>query len=43
MSVVVKEIAAPGIAKIAINRPGKRNAVNPEARNALIDAVSNAL
>ena len=43
MSVVVKEIAAPGIAKIAINRPDKRNAVSPEARNALINAVSNAL
>jgi len=43
MSVVVKTITAPGIAKIAINRPDKRNAISPEARNALIDAVSNAL
>jgi 2-(1,2-epoxy-1,2-dihydrophenyl)acetyl-CoA isomerase len=43
MSVVVSETAAPGITRIAINRPGKRNAVNPEARNALIDAVSEAL
>jgi 2-(1,2-epoxy-1,2-dihydrophenyl)acetyl-CoA isomerase len=43
MSVVVYEITAPGIARIAINRPDKRNAVSPEARNALIDVVSNAL
>ena len=43
MSVVVYEITAPGIARIAINRPDKRNAVSPEARNALIEAVSNAL
>jgi len=43
MSVVVSETAAPGIARIAINRPDKRNAISPEARNALIDAVSVAL
>jgi 2-(1,2-epoxy-1,2-dihydrophenyl)acetyl-CoA isomerase len=43
MSLVVSEIAAPGIARIAINRPDKRNAVSPEARNALIEAVAEAL
>ncbi|MBK20146.1 MAG: enoyl-CoA hydratase [Rhodospirillaceae bacterium] len=43
MSVVINEIAAPNIARIAINRPDKRNAVSPEARNALIDVVSEAL
>ena len=43
MSVVVSETAAPGITRIAINRPDKRNAVSPEARNALIEAVSVAL
>jgi 2-(1,2-epoxy-1,2-dihydrophenyl)acetyl-CoA isomerase len=43
MSVVVSETAAPGITRIAINRPDKRNAVSPEARNALIVAVSEAL
>lgn len=43
MSLVVSEIAAPGIARIAINRPDKRNAVSPEARNDLIDAVNAAL
>lgn len=43
MSVVVSETAALGITRIAINRPDKRNAVSPEARNALIDAVSEAL
>ncbi len=43
MTIVVSEIAAPGIARIAINRPDKRNAVSPEARNALIEAVGAAL
>ncbi len=43
MSFVLSETAAPGIARIAINRPDKRNAVSPEARNALIDAVTDAL
>ena len=43
MSIVVTETAAPGIARIAINRPDKRNAVSPEARNALIEAVAAAL
>lgn len=43
MSIVVSEIAAPGIARIAINRPDRRNAVSPEARNALIEAVTVAL
>jgi 2-(1,2-epoxy-1,2-dihydrophenyl)acetyl-CoA isomerase len=40
MSIVVSEIVTPGIARIAINRPDKRNAVSPEARNALIEAVT---
>jgi 2-(1,2-epoxy-1,2-dihydrophenyl)acetyl-CoA isomerase len=43
MSLVISETAAPGIARVAINRPDKRNAVSPEARNALIDAVGAAL
>jgi 2-(1,2-epoxy-1,2-dihydrophenyl)acetyl-CoA isomerase len=43
MPVVVSETAAPGITRIAINRPDKRNAVSPEARNALIDVVYAAL
>ena len=43
MSLVVSETAAPGIARIAINRPDKRNAVSPEARNDLIEAVTEAL
>ena len=43
MSVVVTETVAPNITRIAINRPDKRNAVSPEARNALIDSVSGAL
>jgi 2-(1,2-epoxy-1,2-dihydrophenyl)acetyl-CoA isomerase len=43
MSLVISETAAPGIARIAIDRPDKRNAVSPEARNALIEAVSAAL
>ncbi|NKB21328.1 MAG: enoyl-CoA hydratase/isomerase family protein [Alphaproteobacteria bacterium] len=43
MSVVISEIVAPGIARIAINRPDKRNAISPEARNELIDAVTVAL
>jgi len=43
MSLVVSETAAPSIARIAINRPDKRNAVSPEARNDLIEAVTEAL
>ncbi len=43
MSVVVTETVAPNITRIAINRPDKRNAVSPEARNALIESVSGAL
>ena len=43
MSLVVSETAGPGIARIAINRPDKRNAVSPDARNALIEAVEEAL
>jgi len=43
MSLVVSETAAPGIARLAINRPDKRNAVSPEARNDLIEAVTEAL
>ena len=43
MSVVTSDIVSSGIARIAINRPDKRNAVNPEARGALIEAVSAAL
>lgn len=43
MSVVTSEFVAPGIARIAISRPDKRNAVNPEARAALIELVGSAL
>lgn len=43
MSLVVSETAAPGIARIAINRPDKRNAVSPDARDELIEAVTGAL
>lgn len=43
MALVVSETAAPGIARIAINRPDKRNAVSPEARNLLIEAVGAGL
>lgn len=43
MSLVISETVAPGIARIAINRPDKRNAVSPEARNDLIEAVGAAL
>lgn len=43
MSVVIHETIASGIARIAINRPDKRNALNPETRGALIEAVTSAL
>lgn len=43
MPIVTSEIVEPSIARIAINRPGKRNAVSPDARDALIAAVSAAL
>ncbi|MHA1107573.1 MAG: enoyl-CoA hydratase/isomerase family protein [Alphaproteobacteria bacterium] len=43
MSAVTIEAPAPGIARIAINRPDKRNAINSEARHGLIDALGTAL
>lgn len=43
MPIVTSETAALGITRIAINRPDKRNAINPEARNALIEAVDAAV
>jgi 2-(1,2-epoxy-1,2-dihydrophenyl)acetyl-CoA isomerase len=43
MSLVISETAAPGIARIAINRPDKRNAASPEVRDALIEALGKAL
>ena len=43
MSAVTVEAPAPGIARIAINRPDKRNAIDPEARRGLIDALTGAL
>jgi 2-(1,2-epoxy-1,2-dihydrophenyl)acetyl-CoA isomerase len=43
MALVVSEIAAPGIARIAINRPDKRNAINPDSREVMIDLVGEAL
>ncbi len=43
MSAVIVETPAPGIARIAINRPDKRNAITPEARDDLIQALGEAL
>lgn len=43
MSAVSFETPAPGIARIAINRPDKRNAIDPEARRGLIDALTAAM
>ena len=43
MSLVVSETVAPGIARIAINRPNKRNALSPECRNEMIEVVSASL
>ncbi len=43
MSAVSFETPAPGIARIAINRPDKRNAINTEARHGLIDALGAAM
>ncbi len=43
MPAVINEMPAPGIARIAINRPDKRNALNQEARDGLTVAVADAL
>jgi 2-(1,2-epoxy-1,2-dihydrophenyl)acetyl-CoA isomerase len=40
MPAVTVETPAPGIARIAVNRPDKRNAIDPAARRALIDALA---
>ena len=39
MAVVERESPAPGVLKIVFNRPEKRNAINPETRDALCAAV----
>jgi len=43
MSVVSSGYIEPGIARIAIDRPDKRNAVSPEARAELIETLGGAL
>jgi enoyl-CoA hydratase/carnithine racemase len=43
MSLVVTDRPAAGIARIAINRPERRNAFNPEVREALIAAYDAAI
>jgi 2-(1,2-epoxy-1,2-dihydrophenyl)acetyl-CoA isomerase len=43
MTVVLVDQPAEGIVRIALNRPDKRNALNPELRLALIDAMARAL
>lgn len=43
MALVVSERMSGGVARIAINRPEKRNAVDPATRMALIEAVGAAL
>ncbi len=43
MSIVTSGFIEPGIARIAINRPDKRNAVSPEARAELIETLGGAL
>ena len=39
MLFVTVDAPAPGVARIGLNRPEKRNAINPELRHALIDGV----
>ncbi len=43
MSLVVTDTPAAGIARISINRPERRNAFNPEVRDALIAAYDAAI
>ena len=43
MSLVVTENPVPGVARIAINRPDKRNAISPDTRKELIDVLTNSL
>lgn len=43
MSLVVSEMMGEGVWRIAINRPEVRNAISPETRLELIDAVKGAL
>jgi enoyl-CoA hydratase/carnithine racemase len=43
MSLVVTDTPAAGIARISINRPERRNAFNPEVREALIGAYDAAI
>lgn len=42
MLFVTVDTPAPGVARIGLNRPEKRNAINPELRHALIDAITAA-
>ncbi|MBM3486661.1 MAG: enoyl-CoA hydratase/isomerase family protein [Alphaproteobacteria bacterium] len=43
MSVVLTDSPAPGVTRLTLNRPERRNALNPALRLALIDAVERAL
>ena len=43
MALVVIDRPAPNVARICINRPERRNAFNPEVREALIAAYSDAI
>ena len=43
MSVVTIEMPQDGVARIAINRPEKRNAIDPETREALIEGFGRLL
>ena len=43
MSLVITECPVTGVDRIAINRPGKRNAINPDTRKELIDVLTNSL
>ncbi len=43
MPVLNSETVAPGIIRVAINRPEKRNVLSPDIRDALIDKLSRAL
>ena len=43
MSLIVSESMGEGIARLAINRPERRNALSPDARLELIAALDAAL
>ena len=43
MTLVIVDVPADGVTRVSLNRPDKRNALNPDLRAALIESVATAI